>query len=122
MKQIKSYSWKNQIPLIILAGILISGIFLLSYGFGSTIENLVHLGHGLTMTAGIWLGCMAIVTYLWKKYPWEQSPRKHLLLEIPLITIWTIIYSGTLYYFERRFDILPPPDNIIFEAVDNPLL
>ena len=81
--------------LIILAGILITGVFLIANGVDSPARGLVSLGHGLIMTAGIWIGCLAIVQFLWKKFPWEFHPVKHLIWELVLITAWTMLYSYT---------------------------
>jgi len=87
--------------LIPVVGLLIVGLFLISYGTDTTREPApVLMVHGLLMTAGLWLGCMSIVMWLWKKYPWEQSPWKHLILETVLILAYTVIFSGTIYLIE----------------------
>ena len=102
--------------LVILVGILITGIFCLSNGIDSPGRGLVSLGHGLIMTAGIWIGCMAIVQYLWHKFPWEFYPVKHLIWEIVLITAWTILYSFTLYTIERWTSVFERVENLFMEA------
>jgi two-component system LytT family sensor kinase len=102
--------------LVILVGILVTGVFLVAEGINSPIRALVSLGHGLLMTGGIWLGCMIIVKYLWKKFPWEIYPVKHLIWEIVLITAWTILYSSTLYSIERWTNVFGHLENLFMEA------
>ena len=102
--------------LIILAGILITGVFLIANGVDSPARGLVSLGHGLIMTAGIWIGCLAIVQFLWKKFPWEFHPVKHLIWELVLITAWTMLYSYTLYTIERWTKIFQHVEDLFMEA------
>ena len=102
--------------LIILVGILITGVFLLANGIDSPVRGLVSLGHGLVMTTGIWIGCLVIVQYLWHKFPWEFYPIKHLLWEVALITAWTILYSYAIYIIERWINVLERLENLFMEA------
>ena len=103
--------------LVVLVAILITGIFCLSNGVDSAGRGMVSLGHGLIMTTGIWIGCMAIVQYLWQKFPWEFYPVKHLILEILVITSWTILYSFTLYTLERWTGVFDRVENLFMEAI-----
>jgi two-component system LytT family sensor kinase len=112
----KIFGFKVNLTLIILVGILLSGVWFVSAGFGSAGETLAGLGHGLVMTAGIWLGCMTIVGWLWKKFPWEFHPVRHLVLEILLITVYTVTFGTVIYLLERRFELLEPPESIFFDA------
>src|SRR4030042_3625222 len=109
--------FKINFTLILLTGVLLSGIFFLSFGYSISIASLLNLGHGLIMTAGIWLGCMTIVQFLWKKYSWEQKPLQHLLLEILLILPYTILFSAGLYFLEISLGLFEPRENILPEAV-----
>ncbi|MCK4856064.1 MAG: hypothetical protein KAT31_17420, partial [Bacteroidales bacterium] len=102
--------------LIILVGILITGVFLIANGVDSPARGLVSLGHGLIMTAGIWIGCLAIVQFLWHKFPWEFHPVKHLIWELVLITAWTMLYSYTLYIIERWTTIFERVEGLFMEA------
>ena len=103
--------------LVILVGVFVTGIFLVANGVDSPATGLLSLGHGLLMTAGIWLGCMMIVQYLWRKFPWEFYPVKHLLWEILLITVWTMLYSFILYRIESGFHVFERVENLFMEAV-----
>jgi len=112
-----SPKFKMKLYLILLVGILITGIFMLGFGHTLSSESILQLGHGLLMTAGIWTGCMFIVKYLWKKYPWEKKPVTHLMLEVLLILPYTILFSGGLYFLETKLEILPPVKQLIPEAL-----
>jgi two-component system LytT family sensor kinase len=71
--------------------------------------------HGIFMTAGLWLGVMSIVMYLWRKFPWEQAPLKHLLLELLLILAYTVTFSTILYFLERKYWNVPEVENLGIE-------
>lgn len=118
----KTAKRRNQITLILIVGAIISGLFFISYGTKTATEALKGIGHGLTLTAGLWLGCMSIVQYLWKKFPWEQKPVPHLVLEILLILAYTIIFSFTLYFFEVRLKIFPPVEDLFAQAFSTILI
>ena len=98
-----------------LVAVVISGVFLISYGVSDTRQSLKMIIHGTVMTAGIWLGCMAIVIYLWKRFPWEQAPLKHLLIEIPAILLYTVAYSSLIYSLEKKFWKLELEENLGME-------
>ena len=98
-----NYFNKYLFILIPLVGIIIVGIFLISYGSSITGQTVHLVLHGIVMTAGLWLGCMAIVIFLWKRFPWEQSPFKHLLLEIVLILFYIAVFCTGLYLLEKKF-------------------
>jgi hypothetical protein len=106
------------IILIPVVGLLIVGLFLLSYGNDPAREPVpVLIVHGLLMTAGLWLGCMTIVSWLWRKFPWEQAPWKHLLLEVTLILGYTVLFSGSVYLLEVRFLDFKKPENLGMEIL-----
>jgi len=107
---------KTHLTLILIVGAIISGLFFISYGTRTATEALKGFGHGITITAGLWLGCMIIVQYLWKKFPWEQKPVPHLFLEILFILIYTNIFSFALYLIEVRLKIFPPVEDLFGQA------
>jgi len=98
-----------------LVGILIVGVYMISYGITDPSESLKLIIHGIVMTSGLWLGCIVIVTFLWKRYPWETWPLKHLLLEIILILVYTLIFSSIFYTLEKKYWIVPDIGNIGIE-------
>ena len=105
------YQNKNILILIPLVAILIVGIYLISFGITDPGTSLILLIHSITMTAGIWMGCMSIVLFLWKKFPWEQTPLFHLIIEISLILTYTILFGLGLYALERKFWNIPEINN-----------
>jgi hypothetical protein len=116
MNNIPNYFNKNLFILIPLVGIIIVGIFLISYGVTDAGHSLQFLVHGVVVTAGLWLGCMTIVTYLWRKFPWEKAPFRHLIIEIVFILVYTIAFSSLIYYIEKRFWNVQDIENIGMEV------
>jgi sensor histidine kinase YesM len=116
MKTMPTYFNRYLFILIPLVAIIIVGVFLISYGVSDPRASLQFIFHGIVMTAGLWLGCMTIVIFLWKKFPWEQSPYIHLIFEIILILLYTLVFSSTLYLFERKFGNIHKLENIGLEV------
>ncbi len=103
--------------LIPIVGVLVSGISCIHFGATSSLKNLIQVGHSILMTGGIWMGCMGIVQFLWKKYPWQQYPAKHLIIEIVAIMVYTVAFSSLLYFIELTLEIISPVDNLFIQAV-----
>jgi hypothetical protein len=106
---------KILLGLIPLVGIVIAGVYLISFGISDASYSIKTAIHGITMTAGIWLGCMSIVIILWKKFPWEEKPLLHLFIEIPAILIYTLLFSFGMYLLERKFLHIPEMLNVGIE-------
>jgi sensor histidine kinase YesM len=100
---ITNFPNKRLLLLIPLIGLLILTMFVLSYGLKEVDVLLKQIIFSILNTAFIWLGCIVIVQYLWKKFPWEQHPIWHLVLEIVLITVYTVLVSGLIYLISIRF-------------------
>ena len=82
---------------------LILSIGVIAFAISLVFSTVLHINllilflQSCLMTTVMWGGCYAIVQYIWKKYPWENVPRKHLFLEITLISILLIVvYSALL--------------------------
>lgn len=103
--------------LMILVALIIFLIFRLHEGFSGASFSILFILHALIMTLGLWIGCMMIVEFLWVKFPWEQTPVKHLLLEILLILLYTNLYSFAIYRLEVAFDIISPMDDLFLGVV-----
>lgn len=110
-----NYFNKSLFVLIPLVGIIIVGVFFISYGISDIGESLKLMVHGIVMTAGLWLGVMSIVMYLWRKFPWEQAPLKHLLLELFFILFYTVAFSTFLYFLERKYWYVKEVENLGIE-------
>lgn len=113
---VNRYIYKLALPLIIIVAALLSGLYILAEGSTSNQETFVRILHGFIMTAGLWIGCILIVTWLWKKYPWQEAPLKHLLLEIVLIFVYTIVFSSAIYFLERKFFDYSMEIRLVYDA------
>ncbi|MCF8381220.1 MAG: histidine kinase [Bacteroidales bacterium] len=113
---------RNTILLILAVAIFLSILYYLSDKPKSSIDTFLRIIHGLTMTAGLWIGCMAIVNYLWKKFPWQESPLKHLVIEIILIFTYTIAFSFIVYSFGKRFFDIDFTINIFYDIFNTLLI
>jgi len=84
--------------IIPLTGLLIAGIFILSAYEPN--QNFIKTAvfFGTLTTSLIWIGCILIVMYLWKHFPWETNPYKHLAIEFVLITTYTLLVIYLLYW------------------------
>jgi LytS/YehU family sensor histidine kinase len=89
--------------IIPLVGLILTTLFMIGHGSDVNQSTLFQIGHGVILTAGLWLGCLFIVSYLWKKYPWEKYPVKHLIIEVILILAYTIAFGFLLYELEKRY-------------------
>ena len=106
-----------------LVGIVISLIYILSLEKFDISTTILQISHGIIMTAGLWLGCMAIVDFLWKKFPWEHQPKKHLVIEILFIIVYTMLFSSAIYYIEFKIGMNHfENSNIIMDAASTVLI
>lgn len=87
---------------MIAVGIVIAFIYLLNMGFGDSTKVFGNIATGVLNTVAIWLGCVAIVKYIWPKYPWQEKPIRHLLLEVILITAHTLFVSGIIFMTQKH--------------------
>jgi len=110
-----NYFKKYLFILIPVVAAVITGIYFLSFGLKGYNTAVKIIFHGATMTAGIWLGCIAIVSFLWKKYPWEHYPFRHLAIEIAAITVYTLVFSSIIYFIEKSFFHIKEVDNLAME-------
>jgi len=102
-----NYFNKRLFLLIPLVSLLIFSMFVLSYGVRESDIVIRQVMLSILNTATIWLGCMVIVQYLWKKYPWERYPFKHLIIEIIAIFIYTMVVAWVIFVFSVRFWDMP---------------
>jgi two-component system, LytTR family, sensor kinase len=110
------YLNKSLFGLIPLVGIIIVGVYLISFGISDAILSLKMSVNAIMMTAGIWIGCMTIVNILWIKFPWEEKPFLHLIIEFFSILTYTLLFSFLMYRLEKKFWNLPEMDNIGMQA------
>jgi two-component system, LytTR family, sensor kinase len=103
--------------LIPAVGIILAAIFHFELNDGLIDEWWKFVLNAVTMTAGLWLGCMYIVVMLWQKFPWEKYPGKHLLIEIILILLYTNLFSFSLYWAEVKIRLIEPFQQLYISAV-----
>lgn len=93
-----NYNYKKA-TIIALAVALLVAMF---YRGGSTEIISMTLAfsiiNSIIMTAGIWGGCVWIVKILWRNFPWEHSPFKHLIVEIVAIILWVLVIVSLRLY------------------------
>ena len=109
----KGYTKKWFYLLIPVVGIVLATFFRVDEGFKGPTMNLRYILHAISMTVGLWVGCMIIVQYLWDKYPWQFYPVKHLILEIIYILLYTNAFSLALYWIELKLKIFDVQGNLV---------
>ena len=81
---------------ILIVGVSIAIGYLFTFVLGLNVTFMYVFVHSVVSTTLIWGGCIAIVVYSWKKYPWESMPVKHLIIEITAIILLLIVFfSGS---------------------------
>jgi sensor histidine kinase YesM len=82
--------------------LIIGLIFTLFIGRELTFINV--LLPSLFNTAFIWGGSMGIVVFVWRKFPWELYPAKHILVEFLMITLFLSVFitGMNLFYCHQR--------------------
>jgi sensor histidine kinase YesM len=94
MKIKSNGTYKGEISMLL--GIPIVG-FLLTFVFNEgnleywTIDHLIFSLISTFVTAINWIICRFIVIKLWNKYPWHLKTRKHILVEAPVLIIFTVL-------------------------------
>jgi sensor histidine kinase YesM len=90
--------WYNMILWIVGIAIIIGAIFTIFMGKEFSIFNV--LLPSIFNTFFIWSGSMAIVIYVWNRFPWEISPLKHIVVEsFLIISLLTIFVLGMNLFF-----------------------
>ncbi len=115
-KMMENYTIKKMIPLILLTAVIIGIIYILAKGEEAVKGGFFQLAQGLIMTAGLWIGCMAIVRYLWKRFPWERTPVRHLIYEIILIAVYVIVFALLVLYSTKLAGIEVDVENPVLET------
>jgi two-component system LytT family sensor kinase len=108
------YKWLLLAPPV---GLLIAAIFINATEPSEGTRPVITFIHAIIISSGLWAGCMLIVNMLWKKFPWEHSPAKHIIYEIILILAYTNLFSFGLYQFELKLGIIMPMEDIYVEGV-----
>ncbi len=83
-------SWYKLILWIVGLSILIGVIYNLFMGKDFTLFNV--LLPSLFNTVFIWGGSMSIVVFVWKRFPWEKEPTRHIVVEVVLILAFLSLF------------------------------
>ncbi len=111
----KKSSLKSILIVVIIVLVTGSGLFLL--GKYLEISFINSIGHTVIITGGLWMICRSYVQFLWKRYPWEQSPVKHIVLEVVGISALTMAFGAILYIVERRLRLMEPTELLWLEIL-----
>lgn len=82
--------WYHMILWMVGISVVIGAIFTLFMGKDFTFVNV--LLPSLFNTIFIWSGSMSIVIFVWKRFPWEINPVKHILTETLLILAFLSVF------------------------------
>jgi sensor histidine kinase YesM len=92
---------------VIIIGILIMGVVfpLLNGMFFNIKMNFVVLNiiFSTFSTAAMWLGCRFIINKLWKHFPWDKNPIKHLVYEIIILAIYILLIVKFVFFVASLF-------------------
>jgi sensor histidine kinase YesM len=101
MKEIKS---KNEVfydKVVMIGGILILGLVIpVIVGLIANspfVQILTNMFFSTISTAALWLGCSYIIFKLWKIFPWEKHPLKHIVSEIIFIALYNLLIVGMIF-------------------------
>jgi len=102
---------------IAIVALVIAIIFRDYHGSKNVDNPFTSFLHTVVITSGIWIGCMTIVRFLWRRYPWEKYPAKHIVIEVLLILAYTLAFSYGLYSIELKFGLISPVDDVYIEIL-----
>lgn len=92
---------------VIIIGILIMGVVfpLLNGMFFNIKMNFVVLNiiFSTFSTTAMWLGCRFIINKLWKHFPWDKKPIKHLVYEIIILAIYILLIVKFVFFVASLF-------------------
>jgi len=110
--------WYYMVILIVAVSIVIGYLFTLVMNLQFTFLH-VFL-QSVFSTTVLWGGCISIVIYSWKKYPWESVPFKHLIIEISAILLllaFFLLGSNTVLCLQHKTPFLVGLKSHIIEIV-----
>lgn len=89
--------WYKYLGIILASSIFIG--YLCSLAFNLHISVSYFLINSVGNSVVIWGGCIAIVSVVWKLFPWERKPVLHLLTEVFLILIYLVIFIASVILY-----------------------
>lgn len=77
-----------------------------------TVESMLNLFGSLITTLIMWFGVSSIVVFLWKNYPWEKNPVKHIIIEVIAIIFYTSLVGLIFFSINKLYPIEAFEENI----------
>lgn len=104
--------------LIVVTALFLAVVYFSTLNGAQNLTLIYNILQSVFMTAGLWIGCALIVSYLWEKIPWEDQPVKRLLIEVPAIIGYTMLFGAFTMWVETRIGIKQPEGlNLGFEIL-----
>jgi len=103
---------------ILIVGVSIAIGYMFSFVLGLNFSFMQVFTKSIVSTTILWGGCIAIVTYSWKKYPWESMPVKHLIIEISAIIILLTVFFVVANIFMSLAEKTPFDSGIKSHSID----
>lgn len=82
--------WYHVLLLMVGIALVIGGIYTLFMGKDFTLLNV--LLPSIFNTVFIWGGSMSIVVFVWNRFPWENAPFRHIVVEVLLILSFLALF------------------------------
>lgn len=92
---------------ILIVGGVVPFVIGLVFGFNAA-DILKQVGMVLSSTTLLWIGCRQIVTFLAKKLPWQHYPVRHLLAELAMIGVYTLMVISLFWLIIKLTGFKPP--------------
>jgi len=105
-----------KIILILVIAIFLAGSGLIIAGYRLDKSFLMSVGHTIIISGGLWLICRTYVKFLWRKFPWEESPLIHIVYEVIGIGILTLAFGFVLYRIELALGLALPSEQLGLEV------
>ena len=96
--------WYNLIFLMLIISVIIGVMFTIFFEKEFNFINILLPSAFNTLV--IWGGSMKIVVFVWRQFPWEKHPMKHIIVEVTLILALLFVFvMGMGSYIAYRQEI-----------------
>lgn len=111
-----SSKWYYMTIIIPFVALLIGYLFTLVMNVDLIFWDVIF--HSIVSTIVIWGGCLFIVLYSWKKYPWESMPAKHIVFEASMILLFLAVLIFGIATYESHLEKITLKELIQLRAID----
>lgn len=98
--------WYNLIFLMLIISVVIGVMFTIFFEKEFNFINILLPSAFNTLV--IWGGSMKIVVFVWRRYPWEKNPVKHIIVEATLIFALLFVFvlgMGTYISYQQEITL-----------------